>query len=349
MAATIYDHIARNNRNTLLITLLFPATLIIMISLAIFLAILITKDEYLIQTGLQFSSVLHLDFFNLSHPEITPYKTFLVATLGYTATIAAPIITITAVWIFFSYYYGAKMILSASHAKHIRKKSNPTVFRLVENVAIAAGLPMPKVYIINDESLNAFATGRDPEHAAITLTTGIIEKLNKQELETVIAHEMAHIGNRDIRLMMIIITGVGVISLLADIMFRCLRSVSSGRNKNGGAIILLLLFVALALTIFSFIIAPLLRFALSRSQEYSADTTAAMITRNPGALANALEKIATDSRVEVLDNMPTVGALCIANPLGKNRKRLSDSLAGLYATHPPIENRIAALREMDRF
>lgn len=350
MTATIYDYIAKNNRNTILIVMLFPLTLIFMISVAIFLAILATQDMYLIETGLSMTKEFHLDFFNLSQPEISPYKVFLVATLGYTATIAAPILIFTFCWILISYFVGDKMILGSSDALPIKKSQFPDIYRLVENVSIAAGLPMPKVYIIPDASLNAFATGRNPEHASVTLTTGIIEKLNRQELESVIAHEMAHIGNRDIRLMLIIITGVGALSLLSDIMFRLIRHLpSGGNNKNGGALILLIFAVTLAVSLFSILVAPLLRFALSRSQEYAADTTAAMITRNPGALANALEKISSDSRVESLDSMPTVGALCIANPLGKGRKRLFDSLSGLYATHPPIEKRIAALREMDSF
>lgn len=349
MSTTIYDHISKNNRNTFLITLLFPVTLIVMISIAIFLAIIITEDSYLIEQGLIMAKSFHLDFFTFSHQNINPYKVFITSTLGYTLAISTPLIIISFVWIMISYFFGSQMILGASRAVGIQKKDNPEVYRLVENVAIAAGLPMPKVYIIDDNSLNAFATGRDPAHASVTLTKGIIDKLNRQELEGVIAHEMAHIGNRDIRLMLIIITGVGIISLLSDILFRVTHSFSSNNNKNNGAIVLLFFFVAIAMTLFSLIIAPLLRFALSRSQEYAADTVSAMITRNPGALANALEKIASDSRVEVLDNMPTVGALCIANPLGDGHKRFIDFLSGLYSTHPPIQKRIAALREMDSF
>lgn len=351
MAATIYDHISKNNRNTILILALFPIILIIMVFIAIYLALLVTLDSVLLHDGIILAGKMHLNFWRLEGLPLNDYKVLLTASFGYIAVVALPIIGITVLWSVISYFLGDKMILSASSARAIKKSDSPDIYRLVENVAIAAGLPCPKLYIINDESLNAFATGRNPENASISLTTGIIKALNRQELETVIAHEMAHIGNRDIRLMMLIITGIGAITFISDVLFRTLRTPprSNSKNGNAGAVFLLMLFVAIALALFSLVVAPLLRFALSRAREYGADTTAAMITRNPGALANALEKISQDSRVEALDNMPTVGALCIENPLGKNRKRLFDSLAGLYATHPPTDKRISALREMAGF
>lgn len=346
---TIYDFIDRNNRNTLLLILLFPITLCIMVFVLTLVALLLfDTDGDLIFAGAAIADAMHIGLFDIKAN--TPYiQAVLMASTGFTLLCTVPIFVICAIWMFFAYYCGSGMILTAAAANPVRKSDSPEIYRLVENVAIAAGLPTPKLYIIADESLNAFATGRDVNHASITLTTGLIKKLDRQELEAVIAHEMAHIGNRDIRLMIIIIIGIGISAFLADVLFRVLYRVPRSSNDKGGAgiVYMLIIIMAISLALFSFLVAPLLKFAISRSQEYQADATSAIITRNPGALARALEKISMDSRVEVLDNMPSIGALCIANPLGDNKKRLFDKLSGLYATHPPIEQRIQALMTMD--
>lgn len=205
---------------------------------------------------------------------------------------------------------------------------------------MAAGLPVPKVYIIDDESMNAFATGRTPKDASVALTKGIIKRLDKLELEGVIAHEMAHIGNRDIRLDMILITGVGVTVFAADVLLRAvIYGNHSNNEKNNSAAILLM--VWLAFTVFNLIISPLLRMAISRKREFAADATGAYITRNPHALASALRKITKDSRIEALDKVKSMSAVCIAEP-GNPKEFIGD----LFATHPKPEERIKRLESM---
>ena len=352
---TIYDFIERNNRNTLLLVLMFPATLCLLVFFFTLLAlVLLDSDGGLIVGGIGIANAISPDFLSdfFSINETTTYtEAVFKAALSFTVLGTGPIFIVSGIWMAIAYFYGSDMILSASMANPVKRTDSPEIYALVENVAIAAGLPTPKLYIIQDESLNAFATGRDVNHASITLTTGLIKTLERQELKAVIGHEMAHIGNRDIRLMLMIIIGIGISAFLSDLLFRVLTSSrprSSSGNNNGGAnaFYLVVIIMALSLALFSFLIAPLLRFAISRTQEYRADATSAIITRNPGALARALEKVSKDSRVEALDNMPSVGALCIADPLD-NHKRLFDSLAGLYSTHPPIKKRIAALKIMD--
>ena len=214
------------------------------------------------------------------------------------------------------------------------------MFRAVENVAIAAGLPTPRVYIINDDSLNAFATGRSPRDASVALTRGIIKKLDQLELEGVIAHECAHIGNRDIRLDMLIITGVGVTVFVADLLYRMAiyggGSRDSDNNKSGAV----LMMVWLAFMVFNTIISPILRLAVSRSREYAADATGAHITRNPIGLANALRKISGHSQSKKLDNMQSMAIACIANP------GMRGFVGDIFSTHPAPEKRIARLESM---
>ena len=245
-------------------------------------------------------------------------------------------------WTLFSYYFGDKMILSFVGAKPIERKTHFDIYNLVENLAITAGLPNPTVYIIEDASLNAFATGRNPQHSVICLTTGIIEKLDKRQLEAVLAHEMGHIANYDIRLQLMVITVIGAIAMLGEIMMRV-------RGKKAGGIIL-------AGAVIYFIGAPLLRLirmALSRNREYLADATGSFYTRDAWALAEALELIAEDSRVESADRMNSAAHLFIANP--KNEPDTSSSkkiqeqswLTRLFSTHPPIQERIKRLKGFD--
>ncbi|MBQ2858775.1 MAG: M48 family metallopeptidase, partial [Alphaproteobacteria bacterium] len=200
----------------------------------------------------------------------------------------------------------------------------------------------PRVYIIDDDSMNAFATGRTPRDASVALTRGIIKRLDKLELDGVIAHEMAHIGNRDIRLDMLMITGIGVTVFVADIILRTAMygNHSSDDNNQGNAAAILMM-VWLAFSIFNLIITPLLRMAVSRNREYAADATGAHITRNPHALASALKKITTDSRVESMDRVKSMAPICIANP-GAPREFIND----LMSTHPPVEKRIERLTSM---
>lgn len=235
-----------------------------------------------------------------------------------------------------SYFSGDKVALATADAKGpINKNTNPYVYRMVENLAITAGLPMPKVYIIPDSGMNAFATGRDPEHASIALTTGIIEGLENEELEGVIAHELAHVKNYDIRLMTIVIVLVGTITLLADwfVRFNLFGGRGGGKNNSGNIIAL----VGLILLIVSPIFASLIQLAVSRKREFLADASGALLTRYPEGLARALEKIGHHSQVTHTNR--ATAHLYFANPFTKKH------FSKLFATHPPIEERIAALRK----
>lgn len=237
------------------------------------------------------------------------------------------------------YYGGDKVALFSSGAKEISKEESPYVYRMVENLAITAGLPMPKVHIINDPAMNAFACGRDPNHASVALTTGIIEGLENEELEGVIAHEMSHIKNYDIRLMTIVIVLVGVIALFADFMIRAHWFGFGGRDRDnrGGNILMI---IGIILAILSPIIAKLIQLAISRKREFLADADGALLTRYPEGLARALEKISINN-IPVKRASNATAHLYISNPF-KGKKRLSK----LTSTHPPIEERVAALRSM---
>jgi|CXWL01.1.fsa_nt_gi heat shock protein HtpX len=242
------------------------------------------------------------------------------------------------VWTLVSYYFGDKIILSFVDAHPIDRKTHFDLYNIVENLAITAGLPNPKVYLIKDESLNAFATGRNPKHSVIGVTTGLLNKLNKNELEAVLAHEMGHIANYDIRLELILITVIGLISMAGEIMMRA-------RGKNSGGIVLAGLFV--------FIVgSPLLRLirlAISRNREYLADSTGSLYTRDPHALAHALEKISSDARIESADRLTTAAHLFIADPRHDGaldtKKKLHEQswISKLFSTHPPIGERIHRL------
>ena len=240
----------------------------------------------------------------------------------------------------FGYYSGDKMALWSSGAQPLNKSENPYVYRMVENLCITAGLPTPKIYIINDSSPNAFATGRDPNHASIALTTGIIQKLENQELEGVIAHELSHVKNYDIRLMTLVIVLVGLINILARLVFQTGFSGNRDRSDrdNGSSIFLI---VGIVLIVLSPIIAQLIKLAVSRKREYLADASGALLTRYPEGLASALEKISQDKQPLKRAEAATAH-LYIANPFGQN-----SLMANLFSTHPPIQKRIEALRKME--
>lgn len=237
-----------------------------------------------------------------------------------------------------SYYSGDKIALAASGARRIEKNDNPYVFRMVENICITAGLSVPKVHIITDPAINAFATGRDPGHASIAVTTGAIEKLTNEELEGVIAHELSHIKNYDIRLMMIVVVLVGFIALIADWFWR--MNMFGGRDrreeKGAGGILMLVGFV---LIIFSPLIAELIKLAVSRKREFLADASGALLTRYPEGLASALEKIAKFNEPMRRANHATAH-LFLSNPFLK----AGEKVRSLFSTHPPIQERIRILR-----
>lgn len=244
---------------------------------------------------------------------------------------------------FASYWWSDKIVLAMSGAKEITHEEGREIYHMVENLCITAGLPVPKIYIIEDSAPNAFATGRDPEHGVICLTTGIISKLEKKELEGVIAHELSHIGNRDILLSTVIVILVGFVTLLAD-WFRH-WAFWGGRGKDneneGGQLKLILIIVAIILSILAPFAAMLIQLAISRKREFLADADGALLTRYPEGLASALEKISKDTEPLEAANRATAH-LYITNPF-KGKK-----ISSLFLTHPPIEERVKALREMEK-
>ena len=244
---------------------------------------------------------------------------------------------------FFSYYTSDKIVMAISGAKQIQKKDNADLFRTVENLCIASGLPMPRIYIIDDTAPNAFATGRDPQHAAIAFTAGIVSKLTKLELEGVTAHELSHVGNYDTRLMTIVSILVGTVALAADFFLRIsFYSRGDRDNDRGGNAIFLVL--GLVMAILAPIVATLIQLAISRKREFLADASGALLTRNPDSLADALLKISKDKEPLEAANKATAH-LYIANPL-KNQKNAIGLFANLFNTHPPIEERVKALHAM---
>lgn len=249
---------------------------------------------------------------------------------------------VTGVINFFSYFYSDKMVMAISRAKQIQKKDHPQLFRTIENLSIASGLPMPKVYIIDDSAPNAFATGRNPKHSSIAFTTGILDKLSNLELEGVAAHELSHVGNRDTLVMTVVSVLVGTVALLADWYLRSLwfSNRDNDSDNKGNAIFMVL---ALILAILAPIIGTLIQLAVSRKREFLADASGALLTRNPDSLADALLKISKDTEPLEVANRATE-PLYIVNPFkGKNMKV---AFASLFNTHPPVEERVKALRAM---
>jgi len=240
-----------------------------------------------------------------------------------------------------SYYSGDKMILAVSRARQVEKKDYPHLYNTVEGVAIAAGIPMPKVYVIDDTAINAFATGRDPKHASITVTKGAVQKLNRQELEGVIGHEMSHVKNFDIRLMMLTAVLIGITVLLSDII---LRSFIYGRrdHKEGGGITMVFILLGFVLAILAPLIAKMIQLAISRKREYLADADGSLLTRYPKGLADALTKIKNDKDPLVESANKATAHLYISNPL----RNLKGTFNNLFSTHPPIEERIKRLEAM---
>jgi heat shock protein HtpX len=267
----------------------------------------------------------------------------LIATLAYFAGVYVGDFTITVgvligslFYVLFSYFGSARAALAFNGASEIQKQDDPRLWRIVENLAITEGMQMPKVYIMDDSGLNAFATGRDPKHASVAITTGLLQALDDNELQGVMAHELAHVKNYDIRVSIVVFGLVSVVSILADIFIR--MSLFGGRrdSREGGNFMIIIGLIAMILAP---IVAALIQSAISRKREYLADATGALTTRYPEGLASALEKIKIGGSATQRQNTSTAH-LFFANPMkGKN-------LTSMFSTHPPIDDRIAKLRTM---
>jgi len=241
-----------------------------------------------------------------------------------------------------SYWYADKIILAITRAKPIEHSQNPELYHILENLTIASGLPLPRFYLLEESQPNAFATGRDPKHAAIVVTRGLLEKLEKSELEGVLAHELSHVGNRDSLVMTVTVILVSIISMTANMFFRVGR-IGGGKRSDDDRAGGVLALVGLAAVILAPIAATLVQLAISRKREFLADASAALLTRYPEGLAKALEKISQDQSPLRVANDSTAH-LYIASPF--RGKQATNWLVKLFSTHPPIEERIRALREI---
>jgi heat shock protein HtpX len=250
------------------------------------------------------------------------------------------------------YLSGSNLVLAVSGARPIRHQDDPELFNVVEEMAIAAGVPMPRVYLIDDPAPNAFATGRDPQHAVVAITSGLRAKLTRDELQGVIAHEMSHVRNYDIRLMLLLAVLVGTIAMLADLFMQMLWFAPGGRYRGGrsrdrddrgggGAVVLILVILALILALLAPLVAQIIQLAVSRQREYLADASAVELTRYPQGLASALRRIDADSAVLRHANRGTAH-LYIANPV----RKFADRAETLFASHPPIKDRIRRLEAL---
>lgn len=300
--------IRKNNFNSILLLIAFPALLLLMFYLLFY-----------------FTTGEHHEDPNLLFAQVMPFVLIGVA-----------------IWFLVAWAGHSAFIRMATGSKPLERMENKRVYNLTENLCIAQGMQMPKLYIIEDDSLNAFASGINQRTYSISLSRGIINKLDDDELEGVIAHELTHIRNRDVRLLIVSIIFVGIFAFLAEIAFRSLRFAGSGRksrdSKGNGAIIL----IAIVITAIAYFLSILLRFGISRKREYLADAGSAEMTKKPYALANALRKISNDPLIEAVESRD-VAQLFIDNPKPSTHK--SASWDNMFATHPPIEKRIELLEQ----
>lgn len=256
--------------------------------------------------------------------------------------VAAAIALVVGILMYFS---ATRAVLAIAGGREVTKAEEPALYRIVENLSIGSGLPMPKVWVIEDSAPNAFATGRNPGAAHVAATRGLLDKLEKRELEAVMAHELSHVGNYDTRLMTLMAVAVGLVAMISDIMLRFTRfgvgTRSSNRGKGGGALAIIIIVVALIMIAVAPIAAGIMRLAMSRRREYLADASGALLCRNPSALADALEKISADRDPLEVANKATAH-LYITNPLKGHESFLNN----LFSTHPPVQERVQILRAM---
>jgi heat shock protein HtpX len=267
-------------------------------------------------------------------------ENFAVEMVNRSFLLTIPWITIgVLIWFTIAWFSHSAMIRAATDSRPLKRSENKRVYNLVENLSISAGMTTPVINIIEDDSLNAFASGIDSKSYTVSLSRGIIDKLNDEELEAVIAHELTHIRNRDVRLLIISIVFVGIFAFVSEALFRSMRFGSIGKGKKGGAGIL----IALALAVVGYFLASLFRFAISRKREFMADAGSAELTKRPYALASALRKISADPTIEAVKRKD-VAQLFIENPGVKEDKK-TFSVATLFSTHPPIGKRIEVLEQ----
>lgn len=262
--------------------------------------------------------------------------------LGYGLDMVGIAFIVSGVMSFASYWWSDTIILKLSNARPATREEFFDYYTVAENLVASQRMPMPKLYVIEDTAINAFATGRDPEHAAVVATTGLLSRLNRSEIEGVVAHELSHIQNYDIRLMSIVTILVGMIALVADWMLRLSWGRRREEREGGGQLQMILLIAGIVLALLSPLIAQLIQLAISRKREYLADASGVAMTKNPEGLARALEKISKDAEPLEVANKATAH-LYIANPL-KNRHDAVGWFSGLFQTHPPVAERITILR-----
>ncbi|MBN1414294.1 MAG: M48 family metallopeptidase [Bacteroidales bacterium] len=309
----LHTQIWQNNIKSVVLLILFPAVILVLVWIFLFFIL----EEPVPQ--LKFHTV------NRSFLHVVPWVSIGVF-----------------VWFVIAYFFNTRMIQKATGSVALERRDNMRVYNLVENLCISCGMKMPKINLIEDDSLNAFASGIDASNFTVSLSRGIINKLNDEELEAVIAHELTHIRNRDVRLLIVSIVFVGIFAFLTEALFRSVGfgGGSRGGGKRDGRVIL----IALLLAAIGYLLSSIFRFALSRKREYLADAGAATLTKNPLALASALEKISQDSRIEAVTRKD-VAQLFIDNPGEKEKSKSSFSIRTIFSTHPPIGKRIELLRQ----
>jgi heat shock protein HtpX len=298
-----------NNLKSVILLILFPLVILVLVWLFVFLV--------------QPSSDLRLETANDMFLRSIP---FVIAGVG--------------IWFIIAWFSHTGMIERATGSTPLSRKENKRIYNLVENLCIGSGMPMPKINVINDDSLNAFASGINTATFTVSLSRGIIEKLNDEELEAVIAHELTHIRNRDVRLLIISIIFVGIFAFLTEALVRSVRFTGGGRGRKDGKVVI----IALMLAALGYFLSSVFRFAISRQREYMADAGSATMTKNPLALASALEKISADSQIEAVKRQD-IAQMFIDNPQDKKVRPVSFSIGALFMTHPPIEKRIELLRQ----
>lgn len=317
----LQSQIRKNNTNSILLLLMFPVVFFGLTWLFFFFLFL-TQKHQAVQEQVQYN---------------------LIPTVNYGFLHTIPWVAIgVIIWFTVAWYSHSAMIKKATGSRSLARNDNKRVYNLVENLCISKGMTMPQINIIEDDSLNAFASGMDEKTYTVSLSRGIIDKLDDHELEAVIAHELTHIRNRDVRLLIISIVFVGIFAFLSQALFRTLRFGSIGRGKKGGGAGAAIL-IGIVLALVGYLIASLFRFALSRKREFLADAGSAELTRNPLALASALRKISADPTIEAVERKD-VAQMFIENPQIGNKK-FAVSVSSLFATHPPIEKRIAILEQ----